>query len=494
MTTIPFKHIPQGLRLPGAFAELDNSQANTSVQNQRTLIIGQILASGVAAPNVPLISAGIGDAQVQGGVNSMLALMTAAYRNNDDFGEVWYLPLSDDSGAVAASGSIAFTASPTVAGVISLYVAGTLVQTAVTANQTTTSIAAAVLAEINATTGLPVTAAVSGFTLTFSALNAGLVGNDIDLRMNYLGVRGGESTPTGLTYTITAMSGGAINPTLTTALGNLGTMPFDFIVCPYTDVTSLNALRTFLDDDTGRWSYNQQLYGHVFAAYRGTFGAQTTFGTARNNQHETVFGYYDSPTPSYVWACALAGQAAVSVRADPGVPLQYLTLQGVMAPPLASQFDNSLRETLLYDGISTYLCMPDGTVETENIITTYQENQAGVPDDSYLEVETLFQLMLELRTLRSMLLSKYARAKLASNGVKPAAGSNLVTPNIIRADVIALYQEREASGYVQNSDAFAKALVVQKNTVNPNRVDILWPGTPVNQMRTFGILCQFRLQ
>ena len=68
-----------------------------------------------------------------------------------------------------------------------------------------------------------------------------------------------------------------------------------------------------------------------------------------------------------------------------------------------------------------------------------------------------------------------------------------MTPNLIKADIIALYQEREDAGFVQNADAFAQALVVNKNTVNPNRVDILYPATPVNQLRTFATLVQFRL-
>jgi phage tail sheath gpL-like len=37
----------------------------------------------------------------------MLHLMTQAYRLNDTFGEVWYLPLADDGAAVAATGTVA---------------------------------------------------------------------------------------------------------------------------------------------------------------------------------------------------------------------------------------------------------------------------------------------------------------------------------------------------------------------------------------------------
>ncbi|HEX7906860.1 MAG TPA: phage tail sheath subtilisin-like domain-containing protein [Paraburkholderia sp.] len=494
MSTVPFKVIPAGLRLPGSFFELDNSQANTAQANQRALIIGQITSAGIATPNVPIISGGVGDANLQGGANSMLANMTEAYRLNDSFGEVWYLPLADAAGATAAAGSILFTGAPTAAGTISLYIAGQVITVPVTAAQTTASIATAVAAAINAIPDLPVTASAATSTVTLTAVNKGLCGNEIDIRFNYYGTAGGEATPAGLTSTITAMSGGATNPTLTTALGNLGNMTFDFIACPYTDPTSLAAVQQLLNDQTGRWSWLQQMYGHAFYAYAGTFAAQTTLGLTRNDQHETIMGFYGSPTPSWLWAAALCAQTAVSVRADPGVPLQYLPLQGVLPPPIANQFLPSQRETLLYDGISTFTVLQDGTVQTENVITTYQTNAQGVADNSYLEVETMFQLMLEIRTLNSMLTSKYARSKLASNGTRPPPNSGLVTPNTVKSDIIALYQERESLGFVQNSEAFAAALVVQKNTVNPNRLDILWPGTLVNQMRTFATLVQFRLQ
>src|ERR1035437_10836047 len=100
--TIPFKQIPSNLRTPFFFGEVDNSHANTAVLNQRALIIGQITASGTATPNIPIISQGVADAKVQGGQGSLLAQMTYAYRQNDTFGELWYLPVADAGGASAA--------------------------------------------------------------------------------------------------------------------------------------------------------------------------------------------------------------------------------------------------------------------------------------------------------------------------------------------------------------------------------------------------------
>jgi phage tail sheath gpL-like len=494
--TIPFVNVPSNIRVPLFYAEVNNSMANSATLNQRALIIGQVTAAAIAAGtvvNVPVISQGVTDAANVGGPGSLLHLMTQAYRQNDNFGEVWYLPLADDPAAVAATGTLLVSAAPTANGTLYLYIGGVRIAVPVLSTQATTAIATAIAAAVNAVPNLPVIASVVTSTVTFTSINKGPAGNDIDLRVNYQGIAGGEVIPVGMTYTITAMASGATAPSLTLALANLLDKPFDFIVCPYNDATSLDALKTLLNDVNGRWSWSTQVYGHYFAAFRGTLGTATTFGTGRNDQHGSVIGFNDSPTPNWSWASALAGATAVSVRADPAVPMQTVVLQGVLAPPLKSRFALSDRNVLLYDGISTFTVDDDGTVRIENLITTYQKNSFNQPDNSYLEIETMFTLMYVLRFLRTRITSKFPRAKLAADGTKFAPGSNVVTPNVIRADQIAAYKELESAGLVQNSTAFAAALIVQVNAQNPNRVDVLWPGQLINQLRIFALLAQFRL-
>jgi phage tail sheath gpL-like len=51
----------------------------------------------------------------------------------------------------------------------------------------------------------------------------------------------------------------------------------------------------------------------------------------------------------------------------------------------------------------------------------------------------------------------------------------------------------EFEGYVQGSDIFAQAIVVEQDSSNPNRVNVLWPGVLINQLRIFALLAQFRL-
>ncbi|WP_217430864.1 phage tail sheath subtilisin-like domain-containing protein [Sphingomonas bacterium] len=493
---IPFKQIPAGQRAPLFYAELDASKANTAAQPQRALLIGQKTAVGSYAPSIPVVAQSTSDARAAAGQGSVLAGMVTAYRASDPDGEMWVLPLADDPAAVAATGSITFTGATTLAQTLSLYIAGRLFSVALAAGQSPAQVAATVAAAIAAVPEATVIAVAAAGAINLTAKNAGLVGNDIDIRVNYLGAPGGQATPAGLGVVIVAMAGGAANPSLTAALTNMQDTSFDFIACSLTDAPSMAAVTALLSDTApGRWSYATQIYGHCFIAYRGTAGAAAAYATGLNNQHVSCIGYTDSPTPPWRWAAALAGAAASSIRIDPGVPLQYLTLAGVLAPPVASRFSSPIRNnTLLYGGVTTWTADTNNVVTLENVVTTYVTNAAGQTDDSYLEVETLFLLMAILRRLRGVVTTKFARVKLAADGTRAMPGARVVTPAIIRAELIAQYRQLEAEGMVQGSAAFAAALVVEKSATNPNRVDVLLPAVLIDQLRVLAMLVQFRLQ
>jgi len=488
-----FNNIPANLRVPLFFAELDPRFANTAAPAQRTLLIGQIAGSATLVGNTPTRIVSASDGMAAAGVGSILAGMIDFYHRNDPIAELWVLPLADNGAGAAATGSVTFTGPATAAGTLPLYVAGQNLAVGISAGDTASTIAAAVAAAI-AAAGLPVTATVTTGTVNLTARNKGLAGNDIDIRMAYLGTAGGEVVPAGVGATITGMSGGATNPVLTSGLTALGDQGFDFIVSSLTDSTSLDAIKAFLADSTGRWSSLQQIYGHAFAAYKGTAGAAASFCAGRNDQHLTVIPYNDSPSPSWEWAAALAGQAAASLRLDPAQPLQYLAVAGVLAPPIASRYTLSVRNsTLLYSGATTWFVDGNGAVTIENMVTTYVTNNQGAPDNSYLEIETMFTLVYVLRFLRNRVQLKFSRVKLAADGVRLLPNSNVVTPAVIRADLIAAYRELEEAGFVQKSGAFAAGLIVEKDATNPNRVNVLWPGTLINQLRQFATLIQFRL-
>ncbi|AVK37146.1 phage tail sheath subtilisin-like domain-containing protein [Morganella morganii] len=488
--TVPFATIPQNLRTPLFFVEFDNSMANTATATQRTLLIGQMLDSATGKDSIPeRITSGTQAAE-RFGRGSMLHTEAEAYFRNDTAGEVWVLPLADTESQTAAAGKLKITSAANDTGVISLYIAGIRVQMAVVATDTAEAIATGLAKVINRNTNLPVTAAAEADTVTLTAKNKGAHGNGIDIRLNYLGLTGGESTPSGFEMTITAMSGGNGAPDLLNGLANLKDRSFDFIVNPYTDTASLDVVKTFLAE---RWAWDKQLYGHSYGVITGTYGQLADFGEKRNDQHASLLGVNGSPSPDYQWSAAYTGAIAQSLRNDPGRPLQTLVISGVLPPDDTKILELTERNNLLHSGISTFTVDDDGTVRVENIITTYQKNAYGDNDDSYLQVETLYLLMFVSRYLRTQVTSKFGRMKLAEDGTRFAPGSAIVTPNIIRAELIAQYGFLEFNGHVQDAKGFAAGLKVERNSQNPNRVDVLWTGTLINQLRVFALLNQFRL-
>lgn len=492
--SISFNNIPANVRVPLFYAEVDSTQAGYFSQQNRTLLIGHKLAAGSAEANVPVLVSTTDQARAAFGLGSMLARMHEIYRGNDSFGEVWCVPVPEPSGGVKAEGTIAYTGPSTAAGTVVLYVGAQRVQVAVASGDNATAIGAAVAAAITADATLPVTAEADTGTVTITARHAGLAGNDIGLRHNYRGIAGGEALPAGVGATITALSGGTGTPVLTDTVAAMGDDEFDFIIAPFSDSTTLDAFRVLMNDSTGRWAWNRQIYGHVYTAMRGAFAALQAAGVARNDQHVTIAGV-EPGVPSTVWdyAAAYGARNAVFINADPARPTQTGELAGILPAAGGGRFIQTERQTLLSSGIATSSTTA-GAVRIERAITTYQKNLWGQADPSYLDSETLHTLAYILRRLRARITTKYPRHKLADDGTRFGAGQAIVTPSVIRGELMAEYAELEEAGIAENAKAFAANLIVERNANDPNRLDVLLPPDLVNQLRVFAVLAQFRLQ
>lgn len=496
--SISFQSIPAGVRVPLFYAEMDNSQAGYFTQNKRTLLIGQKLAAGSAVANTPLIVSTSDQAKQLFGVGSMLARMHEIYRQQDSFGEVWCIAVADAGAGVAAGGTITITGPATGAGTINLYIAGQRVQVGVAAADSANAIAAAMNTAINAATGLPVTSTVATNVVTLACRWKGPTGNDIAIGDSFRGQAGGEALPAGLALAYSGsgfLTAGATNPTLTTgAIASMGDEEYDYIVHPYTDATSLDAIAAELNDTTGRWAYNRQVYGHAYSAQRGSLATLQAAGVLRNDQHHTIAGIdLDTPNPSWEYAAAYAGANAAALNVDVARPTQTLPLNGMLVPRPGKRFIFNERQTLLSYGIATSF-IAGGVLRVERAITTYQRNTFNQADPSYLDSETLHTSAHVIRYMRSKITQKYPRHKLADDGTRFGAGQAIVTPSVIKGELIAAYAELELDGIVENAQAFRENLIVERNNTNPNRVDVLLPPDYVNQLRIFAMLNQFRLQ
>ena len=492
---ISFNYVPSGIRVPLFYAEVDASAASSTAGTNQTALLGQMTSEGTATVGEPVLVTTASKAKTLFGRGSQLARMVEAYRLNDPAGVLYAVPLAEPSGA-AASGKIAFSGEATLAGTVYVYVAGTRVSAGVSVGDNANTVAVNIAAAVNAAADLPVTAKVlSGEdTVTFTAKNIGLIGNEIPVVLNYAGVASGESLPEGIGASVGAMAGGAGTPDVAVGFKALGEDSFEFIAMPYSDSTSLDAAKTAMNDASGRWSPLRQLYGHVYTVRRGESSDLVTYGSARNDQHMTIFGL-EPGSPEAICAVvgAAAGRQAAFISNDPARPTQTGILYGITAPKLQNRFALEDRQALLTNGIAT-LYVGGGYVRIERAITTCQKNAFGDTDVSYLDSETLHTLSYVIRYLRGIITTKYARHKLANDGTRFGAGQAVVTPSVIRGELIAAYRKLEYKAIVENGDAFADALVVERDEDDVNRLNVLFAPDLVNQLRVFALLAQFRLQ
>lgn len=484
---ISFNEIPIDIRVPGHYIEIDNTRAlqGLATRQHKILVLGQRVASGTVAAGVPtrMLSAAQGEESF--GRGAMLSTMLNALKSANSYTNCYALALDDDGAGVAATGSISFGGAATAAKTLNIYIGGQRVRVAVASGDAPAAVATALAAAINAETDLPVTAVAASDACNLTARNAGEEGNSIDLRHSYYL---GEGLAKGLTCTITAMSGGSGNPDIADAIAAMGDEQYDTIIMPWNDASNLAALEAEL---TKRWGPMIQKEGMAFAAKAGSHAAISTLGDSRNSPHLCIMGCQQSPT--LPWVIAAVVGAVDAYEPDPARPRQTLTLTGVLASKEEDRYTQEERNLHLHDGISTFKVDAGGNVLIERLITSYQTNAFGVEDISYLDVTTLRTLAYLRYTVRARIALRFPRHKLADDGTNFGPGQAIVTPSVIRAELIALFKEWELAGLAEDIEQFKSELIVQRNSADPNRVDAIIPPDVVNQFRVLAASVQFRL-
>jgi phage tail sheath gpL-like len=491
--TIPFNDIPTALRVPFTYVEFDNSKAQQgpSIQKYTTLAFGQKLAAGSQPVDTPIVVTSEAQARTLFGAGSILHGMLSAYLDNDKVTEVVAVAQDDAGGAVDAAGKITVPAGVLTAdGVVVVYIAGRRFPVAVSSGDDQDAVAAAIIVVIQAEPLCYVSAAVNGVNdneVDLTAKNGGEAGNQIDVRLNFLDT---DETPAGLTTpTVTPMAAGATNPDVDDVIGAISETQYQVLIHAYLDATNLGKLEGELADRFGPIRQND---GVAFAAKTDTLGNLTTLGNSRNSAHSSIMG---SAGPSAPWefAAAAGGQVAKSAQADPAKPFQTLPLNGILAPSESEQFTLTERNNLLFDGIATFKVADGGIVRIERMITTFQTNDAGAADDSFLDVNTLLTLSFLRFSFRTRIQTKFSRHKLANDGTRFGPGQQVITPLLGKAEAVALFAEWEDAALVEGVEQFKRDLIVERNQADPNRLDFLLPPDLINQLRVAAASIQFLL-
>ena len=179
--TVSFNEIPSDILTPGHFVEIDATGAieGTGARPHAALIVGYRLAggtqdtvtldTGTVAENIPTRVTKVSSAQGFFGRRSQAVAMTKAWLEDNERTTLYVMGIDAPSGT-AATGTVTFTASTPAAGVQNVYVAGHRYQVSVTTASTPTTLAATLVALVNANIDSPVTASAVVGVVTLLAV------------------------------------------------------------------------------------------------------------------------------------------------------------------------------------------------------------------------------------------------------------------------------------------------------------------------------------
>jgi phage tail sheath gpL-like len=331
-----------------------------------------------------------------------------------------------------------------------------MVQIAIASGDSANALASALKAQVDAQPDLPLGAGAVGAVVTLTAKNKGAIANGIKVSASV--------TATGVTAVATAMTGGATDPTLATALAVVFSAGHNIIASPYADATNLAALRDHLDV-VGNGIEKRGAFATV--GFTGTLSAATTAMIAANPKRITGILVPNTTTPAYEVAAIYA--AICAFEEDPAMPLNTLVLPGVIAPPLANQLGRTEQENCLYNGVTPTEVGPGNVVQIVRAITGYTKDPQGVDDISLLDLTTIRTLDYSRKAWVDRISLRFPRSK-KSKRVKKRIRDELL-------DVAYKLQDLEILENIEeNEDGF----LVEDDLQDPNRANCRMPADVVN--------------
>ncbi|EIS9097162.1 phage tail sheath subtilisin-like domain-containing protein [Salmonella enterica] len=443
---IEIETIPGSTRKPGVYAEFNTRMATRSLPGnlQRMLIIAPMSGAdaGVQAKALELHDVFSDDeAAVLFGRGSLAHIMAVSALKANRYLQLQAIGMAELPTAKPATADIALTGPATQSGTLTVWVANTRIDAPVQAGDSAQAISRALLDAVSRQGALPVTAQMatgdSGVTLT--ARHGGEWGNDIRLS--------GRTTAPGVTVTVNAMRGGENNASVRDALTAVFAAGHQVIAVPWTDETTLRALREHLAA-TGDAMEKRGAVG--VAGWAGTLATGTTL-VGKSNDGRTTVGWH--PGSVCLQAEIAAGYAAViASEEDPARPYNGLEIVGLDVTPLTSRAGRREQENALHNGLAPLEVGPGDKVQIVRAISTYTKSANGTDDPALLDITTMRTLDYARKAWCDRIALRYPRDKATERNRRG-----------VRSELLDVALKLEEEEIIENVTAMKDALIVDKD-------------------------------
>jgi phage tail sheath gpL-like len=463
---ISFDSIPSSIRKPGRYTEFNTSLAVSSLPENdvKVVILAQKTASGSGTADTPVRIFTTADAILYGGTGSIAHLSCKAALNANKNIKLWVVPI-DDAAGTPAEGTITIAGIASAAGSIDIWIGNEWINVPVANAAAVNSIASDINDAINLIEWkLPVTSAVVDAVVTLTARNDGLLGNSIPVayRINDVATT---------TVVVVQPVNGATDPSIANALTAIYPADYNKVTCTLNDATNLALLDTHLGDISGPTE------DRPATGYFGYTGVQATVetlcGTTLNEERMSCsYIKYTKTTErghSLDYEVGSAYTAVIASEEDPARPHYGMVLPGIAPCALENQLSRSQQESTLENGVTPLEVVTGEQVAIVRAITTYTTNSAGVADVSMLDLTTILTLDYVKLAIETRQALRFPRSKLSEK-----------TPEKVRTQVIDVMKQLETLEIVEKVDANLDGIIVERDSVDNNRVNCKIPTDVVN--------------
>lgn len=473
--TITVDQVPANWKVPGSYTQVSgrNNAATLAGMPLRVLLVGVLGASGngTALTVYPNITAS--RAAALAGAGSATSQMVSAFLTDAPYTQADLIMVAPASGAVAAVWTITPTGPATASGTVALEINGYRVAATVTTGMTAVEIGAALwdawfATQPVAATGVRGSLATATGILTLTATDKGAWTNDIDVRES---TRYGDGVA-GAALKIVQATQGAGVPDVTPALTAVSRTW-------YTDMAWITAdqknLSVFATEAARRFNAMVNLDTHVYLGLRGTYGQALALSKTQNSKFISILPANRARFAPWEAAGSLCAVASAALNTDPARQLRTLALTALAGrgPDDGDDYDDSSRNILLNNGMSTFNVLQGGTVELERVVTTSLVDDEGNKDTIWTDImspKTASRVRYEFNTY---ITSTYPRAKLADDGSPLAklSAANVVTPGTLKLSWVGQCTLYANAGWIDDADTLSPEAVFERDATDRNRVN-----------------------
>ncbi|MAO55657.1 MAG: hypothetical protein CMM61_08165 [Rhodospirillaceae bacterium] len=475
---------------PGIYMAIDSSLSKTGLPifMQRTVMFGQMGTDAQATAGQVVQIVTENDAKAAFGVDSMLHGMVKVFRKRNPYQTLLVVPLAENVAGNAAAGGITIAGAATKPMTQYFYIGSNIpYQLGVSSGEAAADVAGRLVTLVNNDPAAKVVATNDGADVTLTCKWKGETGNDIFIATRY---HDDDTSTPGLTFAVTAMTGGTGNPDITDGLDALDDLTqYQGFVNPFTDTVNRGILRSELDD---RWGPLRAVDGRVFSCVRTGVATLVSHAATANDQNYIPIDIgEDAASPSWEAAAAFAAAVMYYGAIDPGRPFQTLELVDIAGARSGKRRLGAENETLLAGGVSTTVVGDDGKVRIHRAVTSYTENELGAEDEAYKSLNTVMLMSYYRRSVINRFQLRFPRHKLKLTG--GSQSSFVMSPETGIAEFLAHYKTMVDNDLMDDFDGYKADILAAKNENKRGRLDVFDRPRPIDQFHQLAVRAAFKL-